>query len=245
MSSTYWHIRNCQLFQKLNPEEIQQLEANSRYRKAKKNEPIYLPADQADGVVLLVTGRVRICHITPEGKQSILVFIEPGEIFGELALVGAQKREEFAEAAEKSDLVLIPRMAIEKLMVTHPDLTLGISKIIGLRRQRVERRLKYLLFRSNRERLIHLILELVEQYGEKKGNTIDIGIKLSHQELANIIGSTRETVTVVLGQLQNEGLLTLSRRKIIVTQLDRLVNEVNSKRSSDDTKPESQAEVAN
>lgn len=245
MSSTYWHIRNCQLFQKLSPEEIQQLEANSRYRKAKKNEPIYLPADQADGVVLLVTGRVRICHITPEGKQSILVFIEPGEIFGELALVGAQKREEFAEAAEKSDLVLIPRMAIEKLMVTHPDLTLGISKIIGLRRQRVERRLKYLLFRSNRERLIHLILELVEQYGEKKGNTIDIGIKLSHQELANIIGSTRETVTVVLGQLQNEGLLTLSRRKIIVTQLDRLVDEVNSKRSSDETKPESQAEVAN
>ena len=245
MSSTYWHIRNCQLFQKLSPEEIQQLEANSRYRKAKKNEPIYLPADQADGVVLLVTGRVRICHITPEGKQSILVFIEPGEIFGELALVGAQKREEFAEAAEKSDLVLIPRMAIEKLMVTHPDLTLGISKIIGLRRQRVERRLKYLLFRSNRERLIHLILELVEQYGEKKGNTIDIGIKLSHQELANIIGSTRETVTVVLGQLQNEGLLTLSRRKIIVTQLDRLVEEVSNKRSSEETKPESQAEVAN
>ena len=229
MSSTYWHIRNCQLFHKLSPEEIQYLEADSRYRKAKKNEPIYLPADYADGVVLLISGRVRICHITPDGKQSILVFIEPGEIFGELALVGAEKREEFAEAAEKSELVLIPRQSIEKLMVTHPELTLGISKVIGMRRQRVERRLKNLLFRSNRERLVHLILELVEQYGHRNGNTVDIGIKLSHQELANIIGSTRETVTVVLGQLQNEGLISLSRRKITVNQLDKLTADVEAK----------------
>lgn len=226
MSSTFWHIRNCQLFRKLNPEEIQQVEANSRYRKIKKNEPIYLPADLADGVLLLVSGRVRICHLTPEGKQSILVFIEPGEIFGELALVGAAKREEFAEAAEKSELVLIPRQNIEQLMALHPDLTMGISKVIGIRRQRVERRLKNLLFRSNRERLIHLILELVEQYGRRKDDTVELGIKLSHQELANIIGSTRETVTVVLGQLQNEGMISLARRKILVNQLEQLASEV-------------------
>ena len=93
---------------------------------------------------------------------------------------------------------------------------------MGLRRQSVERRLKSLLFRSNRERLVHLLLELAEKYGHPTPEGTLIGIKLSHQDLASMIGSTRETVTVLLGELQAAGDLTIKRRQIILTQLDRL-----------------------
>jgi CRP-like cAMP-binding protein len=99
--------------------------------------------------------------------------------------------------------------------------------LIGSRRQRVEKRLRNLLFRSNRERVIHLLLELCEKYGQMTDDGIALNIRLSHQEMACIIGSTRETVTVVLGQLQKENFLRISRRRVIITDLDRLASEVN------------------
>jgi CRP/FNR family cyclic AMP-dependent transcriptional regulator len=82
------------------------------------------------------------------------------------------------------------------------------------------------LFRSNRERLVHLLLELAEQYGRASDGGVELRIKLSHQDLANIIGSTRETVTVVLGELQAEGRLKLGRRKIVLTDITRLADSV-------------------
>jgi CRP-like cAMP-binding protein len=97
---------------------------------------------------------------------------------------------------------------------------------MGLRRQRVERRLKSLLFRSNRERLIYLLLELAEKYGRTNPDGLLIGIKLSHQELANMIGSTRETVTVLLGELQSEGLLAIQRRQVILRNPTRLADSI-------------------
>ena len=90
--------------------------------------------------------------------------------------------------------------------------------MMGLRRRRIERRLKSLLFRSNRERLIFLLLELAEKYGQAASEGVRIGIKLSHQDLASIIGSTRETVTVVLSELQTEGYLIVRRRQIILAR---------------------------
>lgn len=226
MPEAYWHISQCDFFSQMLPEDIRRLEAGSRVRRFKRGETVYLPADAADGVLLLTSGRIKICHLTPEGKQSILVFVEPGELFGELSLLDTNTREEYAEAIESSQIVLIPRELIHWAMAKYAHVTLGVTKLIGLRRRRVERRLKNLLFRSNRERLIFLILELLEQYGENKSSGIELGIKLSHQDLANIIGSTRETVTVVLGQLQNEGLIKIARRKLTVIDVDKLAAEV-------------------
>jgi CRP-like cAMP-binding protein len=188
---------------------------------------VYLPVERADAVFLLVQGRVKICHITPDGKQSILALIEPGELFGELALYSdGEKRDEYAEAAEDSTVVMIDGTAVHELMQTRADLSLGISKLIGMRRRPIERRLRNLLFLSNRERLTHLLLELVERYGRRVPRGIELTIRLSHQELANIIGSTRETVTVVLGEMPREQLVEVARRKLIVCDLERLAASV-------------------
>ena len=116
---------------------------------------------------------------------------------------------------------------MQAIIQKYPRIVLGITKLIGMRRQKVERRLKNLLFRSNRERVIHLLLELSEKYGEQHPSGISLMIRLSHQEMAGVIGSTRETVTVVLGQLQSEKLIEISRRKIIITDLQKLAHEVN------------------
>ena len=222
MSEKLWYLKNCPLFEQLSAGELADIESRSRARTFPRGTPIYLPMDETNAVFLLAAGRVKICHLTPDGKQSILAFIEPGELFGELSLVDPGPRDEYAESVEKSTVVLIPGEVMQQTMETHARLTLGVTKMIGMRRRRIEQRLKNLLFLSNRDRLTHLLLELTERYGERDGEGLRLRIQLSHQDLANVIGSTRETVTVVLGEMQQEGLLSLGRRKIIILDLERL-----------------------
>ncbi len=240
MQEKYWFLKRCDLFEQLTPENLKEVESRCRFRQFPRNSPIYLPADHADGVLLLASGRVKICSFTPDGKQSILAFIEPGELFGELAIFEPGEREEYAEAAEAASVLLIPADEMQRLISKHPGVSLGITKLIGLRRKRIERRLKYLLFHSNRDRLIHLLLELAEQYGKRGPAGIDLSIKLSHQELANIIGSTRETVTVLLGHLQAAGMLKMARRRLTLKDLEKLAAAVQAtppKLEADDDAP--------
>ena len=228
MTEKLWYLKQCLLFQRLTPEQLAPLEARCRSRKFNRGDPIYLPADQADGVLLLTSGRAKIASFTEEGKQAILAFIEPGEVFGELSLLGESEREEYAEAVEKSTVILMPSDVVQDLVDQHPYVSQGVTKLFGLRRRRIERRLKYLLFRSNRERLVSLLLELADQYGEPTDEGVRLKIKLSHQDLASIIGSTRETVTVLLGELQSEGQLTIGRRKIMLTNPATLAETLSS-----------------
>jgi CRP-like cAMP-binding protein len=219
MPEKHWFLKNCALFERLAPAELSRLESRARVRKYPGHCPVYLPADQADAVLLLASGRVKIGSLTTDGKESILAFIEPGEIFGELAIFGSGLREEIAQTIEPSTVVMFPRAVFWECMQRHTDISLGVTKLIGLRRQRIERRIKYLLFQSSRDRLIHLLLELADQYGQATPQGVFIRLKLSHQDLANIIGSTRETVTVLLGELQTERQLELGRQKIVLLDL--------------------------
>ena len=227
MREKFWFLKQCQLFEQIPEDHLSWLESQSRVKRFPKGTPVYLPVDGAQGVLLLAEGQVKLASLTAEGKQSILAFINPGEIFGELALLDGGERDEYAETTQTSTIVLMPAEAIRKIAEVTPKLALGITKLIGMRRKRIERRLKYLLFHSNRERLVHLLLELAEDYGTaKEDGAVALSIRLSHQDLASIIGSTRESVTVLLGQLQSEELLALGRRRIEIKSLDRLAKSV-------------------
>ena len=229
MSERIWYLKNCDLFEQLPSDELKEVEKRCRVRQFPRKSPIYLPADEASGVLLVGAGRVKIASFTAEGKQSILTFIEPGEIFGELSIIeeGA-RRDEYAEAVEITKVVLIPAGELHRLVEKYPRISLGVTKLIGLRRKRIERRLKYLLFHSNRERLVHLLLELAEKYGNATQRGVELSIKLSHQDLANIIGSTRETVTVILGELQAQKYIKMGRRRITLTDPSRLAHTIDA-----------------
>lgn len=222
MPQSVWYVRDCSLFQRLSADQLSRLERVARVREFPRNSTIFLPSDVADGVFLLGQGRVRICSNTADGKQAILAFIDPGEVFGELSLIQGGEREERAEAAIDSTVILLPGDELRQMLEESAPLAFGVTKLIGLRRKRIERRLRNLLFRSNRDRLGHLLLELTEQYGKAIDDGVQLDIKLSHQELASLIGVTRETVTTLLGEMQLEGLLLISRQKVVIRNLRRL-----------------------
>src|SRR5262249_31111860 len=119
----------------------------------------------------------------------------------------------------------IPREALLWLMDQRPNVTLHVTKLVGLRRRRIENRLRNILFRSTRERVVALLVELVESYGRQVGSGWQIRLPLSHQEVASLIGVTRETVTLTLRQLQLERLIQVRRRQLTVLDRPRLVRE--------------------
>jgi CRP/FNR family transcriptional regulator, cyclic AMP receptor protein len=227
MDQKFWYLKDCSLFHSLTDEQVRRIDARAKARDFKRGTLIYVPSDVGDCVLVLASGRVKIFHNTQDGKQALLAIIDPGELFGELALVDQGQREEYAEAMERSTVVLIPADEIQRLMEEYPRMSQGLSRLLSVRVQRDRKRLKALLFRSNRERVIHLLFDLAEKYGKyQREGGISIGIRLSHQELASMIGSTRETVTLVLGELQTEGAISISRKEIVMHDPGRLATQI-------------------
>lgn len=226
MNEKYWYLKKCSVFAQMSPEQIQAIERECFVREFRRGEMVYLPKDMADSVMLLARGRVRLYHVTGEGKQAILGFVEPGELFGELSVFSGSQREEHAEALEKTLVVLLPGPVMQRVMAQVPNVSMKMTQLFGLRLRRVERRLKSLLFRTSRERLVHLLLELAERYGTPGHNGVLINQKISHQDMASIIGATRETVTITLGELQNEGIIDVNRRRITLTNVDMLATSI-------------------
>jgi CRP/FNR family transcriptional regulator, cyclic AMP receptor protein len=225
MNEKIWVLKRCQLFELLTPEECRRLESGAEMRTFRRQEIIYFPTDPGQSVLVLSRGRVKIKSVTVSGKETILTFIEPGEVFGELALLDAEPRREFAEAVEEARVLAMPRGNLLWLMEHRPDVALHVTRLLGFRRRRIENRLRNLLFRSNRERIACLLLELLETYGRPADGGWEIRLRLSHQDLANLIGATRERVTVTLGQLQRAGLIAVSRRRLVVLDRARLTTE--------------------
>ena len=186
---------------------------------------VYSPAHKLDSVFVLESGFIKLFHRTWQGKDGTLMLVGPGQIFGELSLFELEPRSEFAETVERSTVLEIPSDLMWELM-EYPEVKADVADVVRERRQYAERRLKNLLFTSIRERLVHLLLDLAEQFGEPTDGGIRIRINLSHQELANMIGSTRETVTVVLGELKERKILSVGHRQIVLNHLEELARTV-------------------
>lgn len=226
MNEKYWFLKKCNLFGHLSDRDLQELERTCFVREYGRGEMVYLPSDHSDSVLLLAKGRIRIFHLTPEGKQAILGFVEPGEVFGELSCFQQSAREEYSETTSKSLVVLMPYHTIQHLMARSPEVSMKMTRLFGLRLKKIQRRLKSLLFRTSREKVGHLLLELAEQYGKVVADGLLITQKLSHQDMASIIGATRETVTITLGELQDEGIVSIERRLITLKNADHLATAI-------------------
>ncbi len=221
------HVRSCGLFSRLDADRLERIGATSRLREFRSQAVIRSPCEKPGCLFLLVGGLARMGHVMADGKESILAFVEPGEVFGELAICDRGEQDEIVVAAEPCTVVMIPIHEVRQLIAEQPTVALGVIEMINLRRRRVERRFKNLLFKSNRERLVHVLLDLTDQFGADNSGVVRLRIRLSHQDLANMIGATRETVTLILGQLRSDGWVDSGRCRIELTNVRRLAASVN------------------
>jgi CRP-like cAMP-binding protein len=127
---------------------------------------------------------------------------------------------------EESQLCVIQKEQFLSLIRKRPELSFRLTKLIGLRLRRIESRVEDLVFRDVPSRLAHLLIQLSEEYGKTTPEGIFLDIKITHQEMANLIGSIRETVSAALGEFKKEGLITFEGRRIIILRPELLKKQV-------------------
>lgn len=219
---TLWYLKKIPLIAELGAEVIARLAERVELREIRRREVIYLPGDPGGSLFFVNGGRVKISKVTRDGKALTLAYCGPSEIFGETCLVDGGPREEMAEAMENAMITELERGDFEKLLQAHSHLGLQMTRLLARRRRDIENKLETLVFRDVTSKLAELLLNLADEYGVDDARGTLIALKITHQELANLIGSTRETVSLTLSQFKKKKLICTEGRKVIISDAESL-----------------------
>jgi CRP/FNR family cyclic AMP-dependent transcriptional regulator len=218
-----WYFENFNFLDSLTMKEKMELSSQAKMMEAKKDQTIYLPSDVSNSIYFLKEGKVKISSFSDEGKELIFAILGPGEIFGELAIAGQTNREQIAATTEDAVICYINVNQFENFLATHPRLSLQITKLIGFRLKKVRSRLERMWFKSASERVNCLLTDLIEEHGIKIGDEREIRLNLTHQDIANLAATTRQTVTSTFNELERNGIITYDRRRILVRKPEALL----------------------
>ena len=225
-NQAFWYLENLDLFGILCPNKLGESNEISHNSKSfKKGTNIYLPEDDADKLFLINEGRIKIGVYGNGGKEIIKSIIGKGEVFGELAVVGETKRRDFAFAMEDTHVCVIPLGELNGLMKENSGLQLYLMKVIGNRILSVEKRLESLVFKDSRSRIIEYLLELATTRGQRVGYEMLVRKFNTHQEIANLTATSRQTVTTILNELRTRNLITFDRKRLLIRDLELLEKE--------------------
>lgn len=207
----------------LSAEEMMLFEEKTVMTNAKKGQFIYFPEDPSKTIFFLKEGRVKIGNQSDDGRETIKAILQPGEMFGELALAGEGQREDFAQAMDSNVLICaIGVQDMEEIMARNSHMGLQVTKLIGFRLQKMERKLRSLIFKDARTRIVDFIREMAEERGTPVGDEVLIKHSLTHQDIANLTASSRQTVTTVLNELRSANLINFERKRILVRDVSKL-----------------------
>ena len=188
----------------------------------RRREVVYLPGDPGNSMFIVNGGRIKISKVTRDGKALTLNYVGPSEVFGETCLIEGGPREEMAEAMENSMITELERADVEKLLQNHAQLGFQMTRILAQRRRELENKLETLVFRDVTSKLAELLLALAEEYGVEDSRGTMVALKITHQELANLIGSTRETVSLTLSTFKKRKYIVTEGRKVIISDSEGL-----------------------
>ncbi len=176
-----------------------------------------MAGDPNEFLYFLKRGRVKVSRIDESGKEYPLILLEPGEIFDELGLFDETPRETTAIALEESLICTMRRRDFEELLRNKPELSIRLNKLMGFRSRQIETKIEELLFRDVPSRLARLLLRLFDKHKQETKHGERIGIKLTQQELTNLIGATREMTSSVLNHFKKEGFVNFVSKYIYIT----------------------------
>ena len=188
----------------------------------KKGEYVYLPDEYADKIFFLTEGQIKIGSYSNDGKEITKALLGPGEVFGELSLVGEGKRRDFAVATENTKICLITVEEMKYLMQEHSGLELFMMRVMGSRLLKMEKRLESLVFKDSRARVIDFLKELANDKGRNVGFELEVRGFMTHQEIANLTATSRQTVTTVLNELKKKNIITFNRRRLLIRNMEKM-----------------------
>lgn len=223
MDHRFWKFDDVNLFNVMCPHKLRDLNHDeSHFKHYSKGDVIYFTDDPSSTMYLIAKGKVRILNYSKEGEEVVRAILSKGEMFGELAILGEEKRSEIAEAMDEDTIVCpVRKDQVYELMRNNREFTFKIYKWIGFRMKKMERRIDNLIFKDVRSRLMDFLRELAIEKGQKKGDSVVIKHFYTHKNIANLIGTSRQTVTTTLNELRDEGLIEFDRKHVEIKKLSK------------------------
>jgi len=224
--NSIWFLENIDVGTILCPGKLEGVQDDKHLKVVKKGEYVYLPEDKSKLIYFLREGRIKIGSASEDGKEIIKAILNPGEVFGELSLVGESKRRDYAIALEDTKLCCVEADQLSSLIKDHGSLSLFFMKMMGSKVLEMENRLESLVFKDSRSRIVEYLHDLVKKRGQRVGYEWVVRNFITHQEIANLTATSRQTVTTVLNELRSAEILTFNRKRLLVRDLDRLNDEI-------------------
>src|SRR3954465_5707296 len=215
-------LRKCDVLANLPVEALQTMLPNLKVGSSRPRQAIPLPGDPAQGGHFLASGRIKISKVTRDGKELTLAYRAEGDFFGEPCMLDGGPREEMAEAMDASTTVEITRDLLDGLLKTDGHASYRFARALIARRKDLETRVEQLIFKDVGAKLAELLLNLGQEHGLVHEHGTAVGLKITHQEMANLIGSTRETVSLTLSQFKRKGLIQTEGRRVILSDMEGL-----------------------
>ncbi|HMN90186.1 MAG TPA: Crp/Fnr family transcriptional regulator [Saprospiraceae bacterium] len=211
------------LFSILSDEERHLLADMMEHKIKPRHSFIYMPNDPSDTIYFLAKGMIKIGTHSSDGKEVIKALIHPMAMFGELGLVGETERQEFAQVLREDVHLYTLRVEdFKQAMSKNFELCSKVMQLFGSRLVKAENRLESLIFKDARTRIIEFIKESVDKQGRRIGLEMLLKHSLTHQDIANITCTSRQTVTLVLNELKKSDLIYFNRGKILVRDMAKL-----------------------
>jgi len=234
----HWHTPRVDWLRTLPAAAVKALRQVSSVRAYEAGQSVFGPSRDPQQVYVLEDGLVRIFRMTPAGAEFTLGYVRPGELFGEVSVLGDNPRESFAQAKVASRSLSIPRAAFLAMLRAHNPVLYSVTKRIAQRVIALGSRAEDLIFLDARGRLARLLLRLADEHGRRDDRGLAIGLPLTHGEIATLIGTSRQTVSLLLRELTDGGLVARRGRHLVLPKpagLEAIVPPADGRRRGSET----------
>ncbi|RAK08427.1 CRP/FNR family transcriptional regulator [Halanaerobium saccharolyticum] len=215
-------VKEIPFFSLLTEEELNLIDEIAAEKEFKKGEYIFFEGESGDKFFIIKDGQVKLTKMIKNGDEQILNIFSNNDIIAEIVAFDKGNYPASAVTMTDTEVIVFDQSELENLILKHPTIGVKLLREMSGRLRRAQQNVRDLALKDSSARVAGLLIFLAEKYGKKKKNKVVLDISLTQQELASMIGSSRETVSRILGKFENEGLIKTSRKKINIYQPDKI-----------------------
>jgi CRP-like cAMP-binding protein len=209
-------LRTVPIFSELTDVDITSLARLTNRRRYPKDTVVFFENEEGDFFFTIVDGRIKVTILGDDGREIILSVLGPGDFFGEMALLDNEPRSATAIAVEDSELLSLHRTDFQSVLTDNRSITAALIKVLTARLRRANHQISTLALLDVYGRVARVIVDMARDEGKRLKDGRIAFRRATHQEIANRIGTTRETVTRMLKDLERQGLIHVEGREIVV-----------------------------
>jgi CRP-like cAMP-binding protein len=215
-------LREVDLFAGLSLAQLKEISRTLPMTACQSGGLVTSPDVEDERLYIVKRGRVRLYRLTPDGKQLTLDILDKGRIVGRMSWLGQELTDVYAEAIEDAVICSFTPQELQRLIDRYPSIGLNIIRYLSDRLASSEREREVMAFRSVEQRLATRLLELAERFGQAEQGGTAIDARLTQQELADMIGTSRETLAMTISSLRERRILQMENHRVVVLDMDRM-----------------------